>query len=102
MAQFNGTFNRTSFFVPVAGLIMAGAVALVAVAWVLGGGSATSVTPSGGAAAAPATRTDRAAILGGIQSEYLRGVAAGWYVAGPRFDPSQLQSEYLREIARDW
>jgi hypothetical protein len=29
-------------------------------------------------------------------------VAAGWYVAAPRFDPSQLQSEYLREIARDW
>jgi hypothetical protein len=103
MAQLSGTFNRPSFFVPAAaGLVVAAAIVLGAVAWALGAGSGTFVTPSGGGAAAPATRTDRAAIVGGIQSEYLAGVASDWYVTAPAIGPGQIQSEYLWEIARDW
>jgi hypothetical protein len=107
MAQLSGTFNRPSFFVPAAAaLIVAGAVALGAVAWSLAGGTGTSVSPTGGGTAAPVTRTDRAAIVGGIQSEYLAGVASGWYVTAPRTDRAsivgRLDSEYLRGIAAGW
>ena len=107
MAQLSGTFNRPSTFVPaVAGLVAAAAIAFGAVAWSLTGGMGTIVTPSGGGVAAPATRTDRAAIVGGIQSEYLAGVAAGWYVTAPRTDRAsivgRLDSEYLHGIAAGW
>ena len=102
MTQLDGTLSRPSYFVPVvAGLLVAGAIALGSVAWSLGLGRGTADTPTGGAPA-PVARTDRAAILGGIQSEYLAGVAAGWYVTAPAVDPGWLQSEYLRELARDW
>jgi len=102
MTQLDGTLTRPTYVVPVvAGLLVAGAIALGGVAWSLGFGTGTADTPTD-RAPAPVTRTDRAAILGGIQSEYLAGVAAGWYVTAPAFDPGQLQSEYLREISRDW
>ena len=52
--------------------------------------------------AAPAPRTDPAAILAGLQSEYLRFIARGWYATEADVDPNLLYSEYLREIARDW
>ena len=102
MAQLDGTLSRPSYRVPVvAGLVVAGAIALGGVAWSLGLGTRT-IDPPTGVPAAPVTRTDRAAILGGIQSEYLAGVAAGWYVTSMPVNPGQLQSEYLRELARDW
>jgi hypothetical protein len=106
MAQFSGTFDRQSAVVPaVAGLIVAAVVALGIVSWGLGPRTGTSDAPRGGAPGRP-VRTDRAAILGGIQSAYLAGIAADWYVAAPRTDRAAIlggiQSAYLAGIAEDW
>jgi hypothetical protein len=61
-----------------------------------------SIAGSWNGVAAPAPRTDPAAILAGLQSEYLRFIARSWYATETDVDPNLLYSEYLREIARDW
>lgn len=49
-------------------------------------------------------RTDSAAILAGLESEYLRGVATAgrWYAPSRLVDPNLLYSDHLREISADW
>jgi hypothetical protein len=107
MTQLNRTFERTPILIPVAGLLLATALVIGALASGFDGGAGTGRVPAGPVAppiAAP--RTDRVAIRAQLQSEYLRDISAGWYVKPQRTDPAairaQLQSEYLREISEDW
>jgi len=85
MTQLSGAAPRPSPFVPaVLGIIvLAGAIALGVVGVSLGDGASAVDQPAGGPVAVPATPSDRDAILGGIQSEYLARVAAGWYATAP-------------------
>jgi hypothetical protein len=118
MTQLSKTFERPSSLLPAAaaGLLVAGAIAIGAFAVGFGVGTQAGVTdaaaapdvvvpaPAAVAPAPVAVRTDRAAILSRLDSEYLRQIAAGWYVTGSRsaIDPNQFQSEYLREISAGW
>ncbi len=114
MTQLSETLRRPGSPVPaaVAGVALAGAIALGAFAAGFGLGSSAGVPQAAApvvaapVAAAAAPSTDRAAILGGLQSEYLRGVAGTWYVTAAGTSPaaivSRLDSEYLREIAAGW
>jgi len=104
MTQLNKTFERTPALIPVAGLLLAAAVTIGALAASLGHGAQGGLVPAEPHGPAPiaAPRTDRAAILSQLQSEYLRAISVGWY--GGESDPilDRLHSEYLREIAADW
>ena len=108
MSQLSRTFRRPSFLVPAAvvGMLVAGAIAVGVVAAGLRVETGTSETQAGAVAAAPAVRTDRAAIVSRLDSEYLREIAQGWYAPAVRTDRaaivSRLNSEYLREIAQGW
>jgi len=107
MTQLNKTFERTPTLIPVAGLLLASAVVVGALATGFGSGAGVDRIPAGPVAPpVTAPRTDPAAIRAQLQSEYLREISAGWYVTAPRTDPAairaQLQSEYLREISASW
>jgi hypothetical protein len=108
MTQLNKTFERTPALIPAAGLLLAAAVAVGALATGLGRGGQGGLSPAQPAAPAPVTvtRAERAAILSRLDSEYLREISAGWYITAPRPDPtdirSRLYSEYLREISKNW
>jgi hypothetical protein len=106
MSQLSGAAPRPSPFVPaVLGiLVLAGAIALGVVGMSLGAGAPSIDPPTGGPLTVAAARHDRAAILGAVQSEYLAGVAAGWYVTAPGsgVDQGPFYSQYLVEISGDW
>ncbi len=108
MTSLNKTFQRTPTLIPVAGLLLATAVVVGALAAGFGVRPGADRIPAGPVAPPPiaAPRTDRVAIRAQLQSEYLREISTGWYVTPQRTDPAairaQLQSEHLREISKDW
>ena len=112
MTQLSGTFKRPTSTMPtaVAGVALAGAIAIGAFIAGFGLGSRAAVpqaaAPDPVAAPVAAPATTREAILGSLQSEYLRGIAGSWYLtpgrAGSGLNENLLLSDYLREIARDW
>lgn len=103
MAQANQTMTRRTIPVPakLAAGLAAGAIAMAVLAAGIGFATRPPVAPAGPAAPVFEPRTDRAAILAGLNSEYLRSIAGSWYV-DPAVDPGRFYSEYLRELSRDW
>jgi len=103
MTQLNKTFERTPALIPVAGLLLASAVVVGALATGFGGGAGVGRIPAGPVAPpVTAPRTDPAAIRAQLQSEYLREISGGWYGSEGDAILDRLHSEYLREIAADW
>ena len=108
MTELSWTFERPRSLVltAVAGLVVAGAIVVRALAAGFSIDNRASDRVAGAVAPVPAASTDRAAIVAQLNSEYLRSIARGWYVPAASTDRAaifaQLNSEYLREIARGW
>jgi hypothetical protein len=110
MTHLSGTFHRPTHVTPaaLAAFVAATAVVVVLAAVALGVRVPTTQAPEAAVPAVPAPHTDRASILAGLQSEYLRSIARDWYVTAPAMPVGRdkvigpFYSEYLPSIAGTW